>query len=169
MCPMLPLMSEALSYCFIISSLYPEWLWTQHTAACKLSLCVITCHKISWSYCVVLVATVTGECMFVVLFYFRLKLSGTFTWSNTWNLPQIAKYLAVTSNLKAFLCGSVFFLAHHIIRSVSILFSLIVIDAVHFVGKEKWGVIYKWINQGRVALEAFFLHRFSPSTPTSPN
>lgn len=136
MCPLLPLMSEALSYCFIMSSLHPEWLWTQHTAVCRLFPCVIMCHKISWAYCVVLVATVTGEYMFAVLFYFRLKLSGTFTWSNTWNLPQIAKYSAVTLNLKAFLCSWVVFLAHHIIRSVSILFSLMVIDAVHFVGKE---------------------------------
>lgn len=44
MCPMLPLMSEALSYCFIMSSLHLEWLWAQHTAAWWLSPCVIMCH-----------------------------------------------------------------------------------------------------------------------------
>lgn len=95
MCPMLPLKSQALSYCFIMSSLHLEWLWTQHTAACRLSPCVIMCHKISWVNCVVLVATVTGECMFVVLFYFRLKFSGTFT----------VKHMKSTTDSKVFGCN----------------------------------------------------------------
>lgn len=96
MCPMLPLMSEALSYCFIMSSLHLEWLSAQHTAAWRLSPCVIMCHTISWAYCVVFVATVTGECMFGVLFYFRKKIVRHI---------HLVKHMKSTTDSKVFGCN----------------------------------------------------------------